>query len=448
MTSAMRENPPKGFHVQSLEKDGRRYEYYGLSFRFDGKQRSKTFGAVHSTPREEAIAKAWKFLDLLDDGINPQALKRQQREQDAAKKEQEKGRMKFAAAFERRKPLSPTTVITPQDRTDIDRIHNYASHLGGLWVDQIDRVVRRDLVRSMAAEGLGEQAIWRADRTILQTLRWANAEGLAVPYLASFKEVTEELDFKKPKKKRKAPPYSEVPEIFAATRAKFGDTIIHALELIILTAQRGAQVRELPRVGELKLEGPYPMWIVPEGRHKEGETNGMLELPLSIASVEVIKDQLNLIGDSPVVFPGYFGARHTSGGGVLKELRRLENGRWKNYDVHGVGRACFASWARDQGYPLALIRHCSGRKVYSITDLSYIRDNLRNIDESNIWIDAARKLMEHWAQFCLSRVTSQTSSQPNVVALPRRTGGSSPMGAKAMTPAERMRRHRAKKGAL
>jgi hypothetical protein len=434
-----REDPPKGFWIQRLEKQGRRYEYYCFTYSADGRQETKGLGTVGKITREEAIAKAWKLRDLIDDGHNPQALKREKKAQEAAKKEQERKHIEFGDAFERRKPLGST--ITSQDRVDIDRIHNYASHLSGLWVHQIDKFVRRDLVKSMTAKGLGEQAIWRADRTILQTLQWADSEGFAVAYLASFREVTNQLDFKKPKTKRAACPYNEVPEIIAASRAKFGDTITHALELIILTAQRSEQVRELPRTGELKLEGPAPMWFVPEHRRKKGEGQGVLELPLSAASVDILKAQFNLIGDSNIVFPGYFGARHISGGGVLKELRRLENGRWKDREIHAVSRACFATWARDNGYPLALIRHCSGRKVYSATDLSYIRDDLRNLDEQNVWIDAARKLMNHWAQFCLSLVDSQKSAQSNLIAFPR-TGGSVPMGPQAMTPAERMRRHR------
>jgi integrase len=196
----------------------------------------------------------------------------------------------------------------------------------------------------------------------------------------------------------KAFPYTEIPAFFEAVKDE-ESTAWRALEFLFLTGQRCKQVRHLVW-REIRLDYPQgPVWICPPERRKQGHED--LILPLPPAAVALLRRQEPGAADEPV-FPGKRGARFLSDTTLWRGLQKLAEGRWKDYTLHGSSRACFGSWAEDNGHRQVIIDRCLAHEYKNKVQRAYQRQDLRGADAPDKLLDESRVLMNAWADYCAS----------------------------------------------
>jgi integrase len=174
-------------------------------------------------------------------------------------------------------------------------------------------------------------------------------------------------------------PVSEMPEFMAKLRAV--DKIdAKALEFLILTAARTAEVRKLPWD---EIDSQEALWTVPGDRIKAGKTH---RVPLSEAAMSVLSGVPEHDGKD-FVFVSVLG-------GIINENAMLNLVSQLGYKatVHGF-RSTFKDWARTKtSYPDEVSELALAHVSSDETRAAYARDEL---------LDKRRGMMEDWADFLL-----------------------------------------------
>jgi integrase len=193
-------------------------------------------------------------------------------------------------------------------------------------------------------------------------------------------------------------PYAELPAFLIELRAQEG-TAASALEFAILAAARTGEVIGA-RWNEIDLRDKT--WTVPAPRMKAHREHRVSLSAWGLAIVNGI-DRPSEGEPSPFVFPGGKASKPLSNMALLMLLRRM--GR-DDLTAHGF-RSTFRTWAAERtNFPREVIEAALAHTIGSKVEAAYQRGDL---------FEKRRRLMEAWAQFCLSKPAEKPQS--NVTAL-------------------------------
>ena len=151
--------------------------------------------------------------------------------------------------------------------------------------------------------------------------------------------IKRKLTESRPRGKRgnfRALPYRDAPAFMRALRAAPG-TAARCLELLLLTAARTDEAQGANR-SEFDLDGA--VWTIPGDRMKAGEDHVVFLVP---RAVQIVREQLALMPDAPVLFPSPIDTeKPLSNMALLAVLDRM--GMRPATTVHGL-RSTFSTWA-------------------------------------------------------------------------------------------------------
>lgn len=188
--------------------------------------------------------------------------------------------------------------------------------------------------------------------------------------------------------------WAEIPDLMAELSEWPGAAPL-AVRFLILNASRSAEVRGLPRVGEV--DEKAALWTIPAERMKAGREH---VLPLTDASLEVIR-LAREEGPGDFMFNGRLTDRPMHDLTLSAALRRLKIGR-ETATLHGF-RSSFRDWVGDHGHDGDLAEEQLSHLRGSAVERAYSRSKL---------LARRRALMAAWAAFCTGQEQRQVVKFP------------------------------------
>lgn len=174
-----------------------------------------------------------------------------------------------------------------------------------------------------------------------------------------------------------AMPYDVLPSFMATLREAEGLSA-RALELLILCANRSAEVR-LAEWSEFDLDAK--LWVIPAARMKMGKEH---RVPLSDPAINMLR-KLHEQRHGCYVFPGQKRDKALSVMALTMQLRRLDMG---HFTAHGF-RSSFRDWCGDEtSFPRDIAEMALAHKIGDATEQAYRRADA---------LEKRRRLMEAWA---------------------------------------------------
>ena len=256
--------------------------------------------------------------------------------------------------------------------------------LGDLQVNKIDGPMVRDVLADIWLT-IPETAR-RVRQRIGTVLDFAHAKGWREAE-APLRSISRGLP-KQPRVREHfaALPWREVPDFIAnmATKLKASDTVLLAIEFLILTAARSGEVRGATW-SEFDLE--VGAWSIPADRMKAGRAH---RVPLSDRAVEIL-DQMKALRrttkTNAFVFEGKKLGRPLSDMSLTMPIRRAS----LPITVHGF-RSSFRDWcAEATSTPREIAEACLAHVVKDAAEAAYARTD--HFDKRSI-------LMQSWSSFC------------------------------------------------
>lgn len=255
--------------------------------------------------------------------------------------------------------------------------------LGDLPVNQIDGPMVRDVLAEIWLT-IPETAR-RVRQRIGTVLDFAHAKGWREAE-APMRSVTKGLP-KQPKGKshHSAMPWQKVPDFVSnlSERLSAGETVLLAIEFLILTAARSGEVRGA-RWSEFDLEAKC--WDIPPERMKAGEAH---RVPLSDRAVEILhrmSEFRRIDKRDGLVFEGHKQGKMMSDMTLTMPLRRAEI----DATIHGF-RSSFRDWvAEGTKFQRELAEKALAHKLGDATEAAYQRGDM---------LEKRRELMGAWAEF-------------------------------------------------
>jgi integrase len=192
--------------------------------------------------------------------------------------------------------------------------------------------------------------------------------------------------------------YHEIPAFVAALRQRSG-TAARALEFLIYSAARSTEVREATW-RELDLDGA--LWEIPAERMKAERPH---KVPLAPEAIELLRRLYREgDGDDGFLFIGPQPGKPLSEAALRAVMRRM--GRTEV--PHGF-RSSFSDWAHEStGYSNHTIEISLAHSVGAAAEKAYRRGDM---------LEKRRKLMEAWAKYCTSPSVVQKAKGKVVVPI-------------------------------
>jgi integrase len=350
-------------------------------YTIDGRARTMGLGPVNTVSLEKARAKALDARNLILDGLDPLAVRKEKR---LADRLAEAKILTFAECAEKyieaqRASWKNEKHISQWQNT----LETYAyPFIGDLPVQAIDT----DLVERVL------KPIWKTIPETARRLRgriervldWAEVRKLRTgDNPARWKGHLKVLlpDLSKSVRHQPDLPVVELPAFMADLRKQEG-IAAHALEFLILTAARTGEVIGARR-GEFNMSAK--VWTIPAERMKGRKEH---RVPLSPPALEVI-DGMNNRGD--FVFPGARAGQPLSDMALLAVLKRMGRG---DITVHGF-RTTFRNWAGERtNYAREVAEAALAHALRDKVEAAYFRSDL---------FEKRRRLMAEWAKYCYTR---------------------------------------------
>ena len=353
-------------------------------FNYQKKPHEMGLGPVHAIPLKLAREKATDCRRMLAEGINPLAVKREERERRIL---DEARTMTFKACADAyiaaHEAAWRNEKHVAQWRSTIDTYAGPA--FGKLPVQDVDVALVMKVI-----EPLWQTKTETASRLrgrIESVLDWATVRNFRKgENPARWKGHLENLLPKRAKVQKvehhPALPYKEIGAFMAEVRKQKGMAAL-ALEFAILTAARTGEV-----IGatwdEVDVEGKT--WVVPAGRIKAGKEH---RVPLSPAALAILTEVHQLKAkDDGYVFPGGKEGRPLSNMALLQLLKRMKR---TDLTAHGF-RSTFRDWAAEQtDFPSEVVEMALAHTVSDKVEAAYRRGDM---------LEKRVKLMEAWAGAC------------------------------------------------
>jgi integrase len=193
--------------------------------------------------------------------------------------------------------------------------------------------------------------------------------------------------------------YRALPAFMAALRTREG-TAARALEFLILTAARSAEVREAPWS---EIDFDEKLWTIPAERMKADREHCV---PLAPETIDLLRG-LYREGDEDdgLLFLGPQPGKPLSDLALMKLMRRMG----RSEVVHGF-RSSFSDWSHERtAHSNHAIELSLAHSIGTATEKAYRRGGM---------LEKRRQLMEQWAAYCTSPPVVQEAGD-NVVSMGR-----------------------------
>ena len=179
-------------------------------------------------------------------------------------------------------------------------------------------------------------------------------------------------------------PYSEMAGFVADLRSE-GHIAARALEFVVLTACRSGEVLNA-RWDEIDTSAN--VWVIPADRMKAGQEH---RVPLSPAALVVLK-KMRARKVSAFVFPGAKKDQPLGNAAMLQQLKRMD----RKVTAHGM-RSTFRTWCAERtSFPREVCELALAHNIAGSVERAYQRTD---------HLEARRRLMDQWAQFCSAEPT-------------------------------------------
>jgi integrase len=313
-----------------VDRQGRRY--WQLRYRIDGKRKDLSLGPERMMSLREARETALRARVQIRDGIDPLAQRKVSaiagmtfaEAARAVHAEQKAGwrngkhRDQWLATLENHAfPLIGTKPVATLDGSDMKRV------LSPIWMSH-------------------QETARRVPQRMRAVVAWAKSEKLRTEII-DFDEVRRGL----PKQRRRprhmrSVHFTDAPAFLRdLSFAKAGPVVRSAIEFLMLTASRPANIRFM-EWAEVDLE--QAVWRIPAQKMKMERDH---HVPLPPRAVELLRAMAELRSDaSPWVFPGAKSGQAMSENTKCKAIQDMGYGA----TAHGF-RATFKDWSRAAGYP-------------------------------------------------------------------------------------------------
>jgi integrase len=371
-----------GLYLQvTISKNGHLNKSWVFRFARDGRERRMGLGSLNTFGLGEArerAAECRKRLEAGKDPIEERDAERTERKAPASESlTLEQCAIAYIAAHE---AGWRNAKHRGQWRTSL---RDFAYPVfGALPVDQIDTALVMEALAPLWADRIDTGTRVRA--RIEAILDWARVKGYrSGENPARWRGHLDHLLAKPSKAKRvvhhAAMPYADLPSFLVELR-KVKTTAAWALELLVLTAARAAEVRGA-RWDEIDVK--TRIWTIPGERMKRGKEH---RVPLTEAALSILD---NMRGADPVlVFPG---ARNGQPLGEITFWRLMRQMGIAEATPHGF-RSAFKDWAAEcTNSPDWVSEKALAHVVGDETRRAYQRGDL---------LEKRRKLMDDWAQYC------------------------------------------------
>jgi integrase len=192
--------------------------------------------------------------------------------------------------------------------------------------------------------------------------------------------------------------YREVPNFVQQLREREG-TAARALEFLIYTAARSAEVREATW-GEIDFNAK--VWRISAERMKASRPH---VVPLAPEVLELLRGLYREgDGDDGLVFLGSQPGRPLTDLALMKLMRRMGH----SATVHGF-RSSFSDWSHERtGHSNHAIEISLAHSIGAAAEKAYRRGDM---------LEKRRKLMEQWAAYCTSPPVAAQRTGANVVSI-------------------------------
>jgi integrase len=365
-------------------------------------------GAVRSRPNvHEMRAAAQKARDQLREGIDP--IDEKKKVQNAAASQAAK-EMTFREAAETwHKKNLPTYKNAKHAKQVLTTLQQYAfPKLGRLNVSEIDTPHVVNVLEPIwhkvpetasrlrgRIEGVLGWATVSGYRQGLNPARWTNHLSELLPATGKIANV----------KSHAALPYPELPA-FMADLAKREAPAARALELTILCATR---TNETVGARWPEVDWEQKIWTIPAERMK-GKKNQRREhrVPLSERAVGLLKKMYEMRdADDGFIFIGAQEGKPISNMAMDMLLRRMnvktDDKGQTAVTVHGF-RSTFRDWLGERtSFPNHVAEMCLAHVIENKAEAAYRRGDL---------LDARRKVMRSWADYCYGPVVKSAQVIP------------------------------------
>jgi len=360
-----------------------------LRYRQDDKRRDMGLGSFPRYSLADARAKARKFRQSIDDGIDVVATEGRRAKRKARIEQQRQAEAEAAKRKTFRECAEEYLAGTANER-DPQTQRNWHQSLGDYVYPMIGNTAVNAIDTASVLECLRPQ--WEAKTNTMMKVRgrvelilaYAMTHGYrtASDNPARWKGHLETSGLANPAKitkvqNRASLPYTEMPGFMAALRATKGEAA-RALELLILTGLRTDEVLEAPW-SEFDLEART--WSIPAERMKMERDH---IVPLCDAAVRLLRA---LPRDSEWVFPSLHAKSMYH---LLQSFGRVDQ-KGNPITVHGF-RSTFRTWGQDETtFPPEVLEHCVAHIEGSNSAKAYARGDA---------LKKRREVMDAWASFC------------------------------------------------
>jgi integrase len=387
-----------GLYIELRPNGGK---WWRFKYRFDGKEKSLSFGTYPDVPLALARARRTEARMLVAAGTDPSAVRKQakQAKQRAAISTLEKVSRSWLA---RRAPA--WTQGTREAITASLENHVFPS-LGARPIAEIAARDIRVVVQAIDDQGAGETA-GRVFQRLRSIYRYALSEELVE---ADPTQALKPSEIFRPRSvsHRLALSAADMPAFFRKLGSYEGDSSTKAaLELLILTALRPGELRGA-RWEEI--DAGRSLWRIPASRMKM--TTEHL-VPLSTQALAVLEGMTALSGGQELVFPSpFYPGKPLSDGTLNSALARL--GYRGVATAHGF-RTLFSTCANEAGWNSDVIE-----KQLSHEE----RDGVRGAYNRAQWLAERSKLMQWWANHLETLRTPPTPLPGPPITRPRASAG-------------------------
>lgn len=371
-----------GMYLEITPSGGR---YWRMKYRYAGKEKRLAFGVYPAVTLKEARERRDAARKLLEQGQDPSAVAKAEKERTAHEAETTFQRVagdwishngaRWAQATQER--------ISQGFKADVYPL------IGDRPIAKVTPREVAAVIKGIEARGAGETAS-RTLQRVRAVFRYAMAHEVI-----ERNPMTELMpgELLKPRqvRHRAALPAQELPAFLAALDGYTGDpTTKNCLALLMLTAVRPGEARGA-QWDEFDLEAAA--WLIPAARMKMKAAH---TVPLSSQAVRVLEDQKRLTGGRPLVFQSpYHPSKSLSENTLNSALARM--GFKGIATAHGF-RALFSTVANECGHDADVIERQLAHKE---------RDAVRAAYHRSTYIEARTQLMQWWADFIDGNRTGQ-----------------------------------------
>ena len=362
------------------------------SFRYmvAGRARELGLGPLHSVSLAEARNRARDARQLLLDGKDPIAVKR---EATASAKIERLKTMTFRqAALEFLRTSKVQAFKNDKHRKQwASTLESYAfPTLGDLPLQAIDTalVLKTLLPVWKRTPETGSRLRGRIERVI----DWAKPLGLFQgDNPAQWDLLKDHVPARAKPEHHKALPYADLSAFMVDLRER-NSISARCLEFTILTGVRTSEAIGA-QWSEIDLDAAT--WTIPASRMKAKRDH---RVPLSDRAVEILREipKAKRQKEQGFIFVGNGGSKPLSNMAMLELLRGMAG---NGYTVHGF-RSTFSDWARDRtSYPRDVIEMALAHAVKDKSEAAYRRGDA---------LEKRRRLMAEWARYCETPITRAT----------------------------------------